>query len=242
MLYDPISFPKKGYMVKVDPFTMYMDVLIHIQGALMDEVLPNLRAVRIGFKNNTVTLYCLFYGDCSEKDVDDMSCVETEASCHYLDGEMNFLCVRNCENKPLHTIGDMFAFIRKDTRISLNKNEILHPIVYLRSHPTDPSFPFPSRRLHILISIQHALFGAVDPNLRLVSIEWTDTTITAYFIFDKEVSESNLQSMKTVQDEMSKDFPKDEIHIQEIHCDYPQRALLPEETMVVYARKENREV
>ena len=156
---------KKAPLEWVHPCIPHMEVLIHTQGALLDEVLSNLLAVSVGFKEDEATLYCLFKEDYSENDADEMSSMETEASCGYLDEKMKFLCVQNCELHPIHNIGDMFAFARKESTISFDKKALFHPILYLRAHPTDLPFPFPTRRVHILLSIQYALLGEIDTNV-----------------------------------------------------------------------------
>jgi len=49
-------------------FETRMRLLLSTLRALLEEILPNLRAVSIGFNNDEVKLYCFFHGDYSDDD------------------------------------------------------------------------------------------------------------------------------------------------------------------------------
>lgn len=212
----------KEHMTEEDPLMIQIKVLIYAQGGLLGEILPDLRAVSVGFHQDTVNLFCYFHGEYRDDYWDEMSSMETETSCGYLDGKMGFACIRCDEPIPIPLRGEMFVFVRKESIPTFDKEKSFHPIQSLRSHSIPTSFSLPERRVHILLSIQYALLGVVGKNVRFVSLEWTDHTITVYCIFHGKILDQDLEAMKRVQQEMSQDFPRDIVNIEGIRCDYPK--------------------
>jgi len=79
------------------------------------------------------------------------------------------------------------------------------------------------------------LLGVVDQNMRSVSVEWTDQAIMVSCIFQEKSTGKDLQAMARVKEEMSRDFPKDRILVEEMQYDSPQRT--PREgSVMVYER------
>lgn len=212
-----------------------IDLLLSAQDGLIGEILPNLRAVSIGFHEDDVTLYCFFHGDYSDDDWNEMSYVEFDTSFDYQEGVGNFECIRCDEPNPLPQKGEAFAFARKESLPYFDTTRTFHPIPYFRSHKTNRSFL--TRRRHIFLSIQYALLCNVNANVRWVSLVWTEATITVYFIVHGEITRQNLEAMDRVKKEMCQDFPQDTLNIKGIRCDYPLDRPFKEST-TVYKRLE----
>ncbi|MCH9625163.1 MAG: hypothetical protein S4CHLAM123_03320 [Chlamydiales bacterium] len=90
-----------------------------------------------------------------------------------------------------------------------------------------------------LIATQHALLGAVTPNLRVVTIKvcLEEKMIKICFFYDGEISEEDFEIANTAITEVISDFPLDyqlDDHIERI--DYPNA--VPIDGRVVFRRKE----
>ncbi len=54
------------------------------------------------------------------------------------------------------------------------------------------------RRLRILLVVRIALLGEIPPNLRAVSVDWTEDKIILYFFFNGEPSEDDRENAECV--------------------------------------------
>ncbi len=63
-----------------------------------------------------------------------------------------------------------------------------------------------TQRGKILLSTQRALLGAVVPNLRRVFVDWDDTKIQLYFVFDETFLDDFHEDMECVATEVLTDF------------------------------------
>ncbi|QDP01562.1 hypothetical protein [Thalassotalea sp. PS06] len=68
-------------------------VLLSIQRALLGAITENVRAITCGWDESTIHLKCIYYGEPSEEELDDLSCVETEVISDFPEHEV--------EAKPL---------------------------------------------------------------------------------------------------------------------------------------------
>jgi Bacterial toxin 50 len=89
------------------------------------------------------------------------------------------------------------------------------------------------------LSINRALWGAVIPSLRKVSLKWEPGDETAYILFyhDGEINDAIEENYSCIHTEVQADFVFDpKIDFEVMRCDYPER--LPQVNYTIYARKE----
>lgn len=91
----------------------------------------------------------------------------------------------------------------------------------------------------ILLSLQNALLGEIDPNLRQVSVAWNDDEqeINIYLYYHGEISEENRTSANCIGAMVSGDFDEyTEVMEHCIRLDAPED--IPQHMSVAYFRKE----
>jgi hypothetical protein len=64
-------------------------------------------------------------------------------------------------------------------------------------------------RAQVLLSVQRALLGAVDPELRAVAVGWSDTSVEARFIYDATELEPFTETVSVAETEVIADFSRD---------------------------------
>ena len=93
------------------------------------------------------------------------------------------------------------------------------------------------RQVHVLLSVQKALLGAISSQLRAVTVSWDMHRIDMYFIYDGELSEDDRESAECAATEVLANFPDDHVEAHYVRCDVPDRT--PALGMhVVFRRKE----
>ncbi|HZN96007.1 MAG TPA: hypothetical protein VFB81_25000 [Myxococcales bacterium] len=94
-----------------------------------------------------------------------------------------------------------------------------------------------TRRYEVLLAIQQALLGEVSPNLRAVTVSYTETSLHFEAYFDGEVHDEEREAMSLVETELMAEFPSTHsLSHQVIRLDTP--ALIPKDRTWVYFRKE----
>lgn len=93
------------------------------------------------------------------------------------------------------------------------------------------------RRCEVLLSLQRALLGEVSPNLRAVTVSYTDSSVQFEAYFDGEISDEDREAMSMVETEVMADFPSSHVITHEVkRLDAP--ALIPKDRTWAYYRKE----
>ncbi len=77
-------------------------------------------------------------------------------------------------------------------------------------------------RAELLLSLQHALVGAVPASLRAVTCDWDETKITLRYIFDGPASPYDADALLAVGAEVASDF-RDTVALDEqiVRVDHP---------------------
>ena len=88
------------------------------------------------------------------------------------------------------------------------------------------------------LSAQNVLLGTITPNIRQIWIGLIDRTIQFVVIFDGEISEDDEDNMSCVGTEIISDFCDLFINEQFLSVSPPNRYEIPEDYLLVYARKE----
>ncbi len=94
-------------------------------------------------------------------------------------------------------------------------------------------------RAVIMLSLQNALLGEIDENLRQVSVEWSEEEkrINIYFYYQGEISEENCSSANCIGGMVSGDFDEDTEVVENcIRLDAPED--IPQHMDIAYLRKE----
>lgn len=173
--------------------------LLSMQCALLGEITPELRAVRLNLDVQREILYVRFYydGESSEKMIDLWQCAITEASAHlgpdcFVESEVERLDFP----KKIPDWGYL-AYLRKE------------PFAYGR----------PRNRVKIeektigyaLVAVQQALLGVVTPELRTVIVDFDKEANWLYirFYYDGEVPEELLTLWQDTITQSVADFGSD---------------------------------
>jgi hypothetical protein len=60
----------------------------------------------------------------------------------------------------------------------------------------------------IILSTYSAMLGMISPNIRLITIDWGHHHYTLKAFFDREVTEDDLDILKSITTEVAADFPE----------------------------------
>ncbi len=81
------------------------------------------------------------------------------------------------------------------------------------------------RRVSILLAVQKGMRGEITPNLRAIFVDWGNVdesfTIKLYFVFDKEISDDDIENGECIATEVFAYFPEDKIDTEFLRIDYP---------------------
>ena len=98
----------------------------------------------------------------------------------------------------------------------------------------------PETRTKLLLSLQRALLGAVSPALREVSCGWQGKQINLRFVYDGEISESDIEAAHIVATEVIADFPADwDIEEDIVRQDAPTKLLQRQGAILAFRRQED---
>lgn len=93
------------------------------------------------------------------------------------------------------------------------------------------------RKCDVLLSLQRALLGEVSPNLRAVTVHFTDASIHFEAFYDGEPHEEDRESMLLVETEVMAEFPSSHAVTHAVsRLDAP--ALIPKDSIWAYYRRE----
>lgn len=95
-----------------------------------------------------------------------------------------------------------------------------------------------SRRIAVLLALQRALLGAIGPNLRGVTVGWSENEVRVRSLYSGPIRDADRESMNEVEAHLLGDFPEDRIELVLESYDEPglaERAL----DAWVYCRRES---
>jgi hypothetical protein len=76
-------------------------------------------------------------------------------------------------------------------------------------------------RRDVLLTLQVALLGAVDPHLRGVTVTWDDHRVDAILLYDGVLGDLEEETASAVEGEVIAGFPKHEVSVTAGRCDAP---------------------
>ncbi|NER08482.1 MAG: hypothetical protein F6K17_41085 [Okeania sp. SIO3C4] len=77
---------------------------------------------------------------------------------------------------------------------------------------------FISFRASVLLSLQGALLGEVTPELRGVTVGWTEDTIEAIFYYDCKITDDISEIVNEMETIVISGFPEYGIDFRAVHC------------------------
>jgi hypothetical protein len=94
------------------------------------------------------------------------------------------------------------------------------------------------RRTSVLLAVQRALLGAIGPNLRGVTVGWSEGEVRVRCLYSGPITGVDRESMNEVEAQLLGDFPED--HIEVALELYDEPSVLAERTLDtwVYCRRE----
>jgi len=179
-------------------------LLLSSQRALLDAVIPELRAVTIDFDDNKHEIILHFFYDCEVNDklFELASCAGTEI-----------------EENPEYPF---FCTLNEDIAISMPFPQEIPPhgyLIYLRKEPCLPRIT-KKRKIdllqtktpiaRLLLVMQEALLGKVTPSLRIVSIDMNpeEKELYLYFEYDSPISNEDRNLANLAVQEARTSFPE----------------------------------
>jgi len=93
-----------------------------------------------------------------------------------------------------------------------------------------------AREQSILMSLWGALLGQVTPNMRAIFVDWNETFLCVYFVYDGAFTEEEKEAAECIGSEVCADFFDSEFDLQCNRIDYPQPISCPGKC--VFMRKE----
>jgi hypothetical protein len=101
----------------------------------------------------------------------------------------------------------------------------------------NPNHPEYLRTLEVLVAAQRALLGEISENMRAITIKYDEKSIILRYIFDKEPSEEDLESVSFVETEIAAGQGENEhISSEIVQIRFP--GTIPQDELRVYRRKE----
>lgn len=211
--------------------------LLAVQSALLEVIVPELRAVVVDLSNETQILYIRFYydGEVSEKLIDLWECAITEASadlgpdCGVDDG------VERLDYPKEVPPRGRYAYLRKEPLLP-SSDKLLAEIIPARP-PSHKIEIFPVA--YALLAVQRALIGKVTPQLRaiVVDVPKEKNLLYVHLYYDGEVGEEIIDLWESSVTEVSADLGLGYVlDVGVDRLDYPQR--MPFRGRLAYLRKE----
>jgi hypothetical protein len=78
-------------------------------------------------------------------------------------------------------------------------------------------------RRRVLLCFQVALLGMVGPNLRAVTVNWSDCSIEGILYFDGDLDEQAIEDASDIEAEVMASFPEHEVSVIAQRCDSPAK-------------------
>ena len=79
-------------------------------------------------------------------------------------------------------------------------------------------------RRRVLLTMQVALLGLVPPNLRAVTVGWSNELLEGKFYFEGVLSDTELEIVSEIETEVMASFPDHEVAFDGIRLDQPEKA------------------
>ena len=93
------------------------------------------------------------------------------------------------------------------------------------------------RECSVFLGVQRALLGAVFPKLRVVAVDFTETSILVLCFVDGELSDEDKDSIYEIETEIMAQFPSNhQIECRVISLTFPE--MVPKDMRRAYSRRE----
>ena len=186
-----------------------INLFLSLNRALLGEIPSKLRAAAVKYENHELVAYFYFNGDFTEDEYEDANCAHTEVLCDCSDPLLtgDIVVERLDFPKPLPNVG-VYVFSR-DTLLP-------HPISCEEVLAEKPE-------IRAVVSINQAMFGDVNPNLRNVSLKSLETSLAIYFYFDRELDATINDWVERIMNRVRPDFPDCPLEFHKEFFPVPQR-------------------
>jgi len=181
-----------------------------MNGALLGEVTPSLRAATIQWSNEEVSLFFYYDGEVSEEDNESAECVATEVISDFSECALEIDILRWDFPKSIPQKGERVYHRREHSSKSL-------------FIPQTNDFADQPLRIRIILSTIFALINEVSRALNCVIVGSDENTILLCFYYDGVVSEEDNISIKNVCSKVSTDFPTHAIKVDLLLRNYPKK-------------------
>ena len=206
-----------------------VEFLLEFQRATSDRIFPTLRVISLTIDQKTPDAFFYYDGAISEEDLESVSLMITYFGVNFSDGlrDMSWEYTRVDYPHPiLHIPGECVYARKENPPLVVPKRGVLIE-------------PWMDRWSKIALALQRALLNNVFPQIRKISVDYTDTTATIHAIVDGPISRDDERSLELVKHYFSMQFPAEEMVQCELivtQIDAPQP--MPGYTVLGYLRKE----
>jgi len=201
----------------------YSRIILSTQGALFGSVTNNLRAVKVEFGNNFITLNFYYDKIPSEFEDETSEIVGTEVISDF--GDILFKALTDFRVKKKHLPYP-------------NKIPDQGVWVYYRHEPTlkdQYDFETPKElmeemstkllQVRVRISVQKALLGRITENLRAVQVECSNELVFLHFYYNEQPTEVDIKLAEEATKEISTIFSNEvkKFKNETVHIPYPDK-------------------
>jgi len=204
------------------------NLLLNIQGALINAVTPELRAVTVDIDNEKALVILKFFydGKITDELFETASIAGTETD---VPGYLNDEHIIRCDSPNPLPIQGRFVFLRKEPKLPKLFKENWRPLLEVLS-----------LKAILFLSMQEALLGKVTPELRYVCVklEPEKKELWFYFFYDGKISEENWHLAKESIREVSSIFSEHRVHQLIKRVDFPNELPSIEDGKAIFFRRE----
>ncbi len=211
----------------------------YLYRALFREITPNMRAIYLGFENNTMKVLYIFDGEISDDDQNNFSCIDTEIVADFPWYQIDEKCIRIDRTKAFiidrdkRGVDGAYELIYRPkeeldfdncveidtTKLEFYKNPFEYRI-------KDEICNNPKTNNEIIIEIEpyfyEALLGKITPNIRAMYLGFENNTIKILYVFDGEISDEDKNNFSCVDAEVLAYFPCYKMEEKCIRVDRPR--------------------
>jgi hypothetical protein len=211
-------------------------ILLSCQVALTTVVSSTLRQVWVDWDDREIFLYFIFDGPIDDDLADDAECVATEVISDFSEFELiDTKYIQIDFPREITPYGKFCVYARKEEGVKSHFRKFLD-LAEINSIDLEEIY---KRRISVLLSCLQSFLGSITSTMRKIYVDWDETTIWLYFVFDGPITEEMQNEVTHIAKKITVDFPPPEfaVHPKCLRIDFPERVSL-QAKQCIFERKE----
>jgi hypothetical protein len=163
-----------------------------IQTAILGFITENMRSITFGINLNKIIIRFVYDGVCTDDDVENCSCIETEVIASYYSKYIISTDIISIDYPESYndSLLDEWIYIKKeDNYINLIEK-------YLVNNDIDVH--------EIKICAQRSTFGLITTNVRFISFEFNEFNVKLMFIYDGFIGSEDIINCNIIKNNLNK--------------------------------------